>query len=214
MGYKSKLRHQIILGARNYRKYLVGKVFRIVCEDGTNIDIRFFPSDFKHLTGLCSNLNNISFYRNCISGSIDVGNISSEQKYNWSTLKTKCRFIEHIHEVLYKDGQRVLVTRFLDTHTFVFPYAVKNEANNICIGFVDDICRAHSLRKASTSMKFASKQNIIAIFAKDVSSERFHELVYVSSVKGIYEKDRALLESLDETIQERFLKIVGKLNNT
>lgn len=45
-GHKTKLRKQIIIGARNYKKYLTGKVFKIVWEDGTEVDVRFFGSDF------------------------------------------------------------------------------------------------------------------------------------------------------------------------
>ena len=55
--------------------------------------------------------------------------------------------------LLYKDGQKTLILKALDTNTLVFPYAVKNTANNMCIGFVTDVNRARSLRKASASIK-------------------------------------------------------------
>ena len=74
-GHKLRLRKQIITGARNYNKYLINKVFKIVCEDGTEINVRFFGSDFKHLTGLNSDLDNEKFYKNCVSGVIDIGNM-------------------------------------------------------------------------------------------------------------------------------------------
>ena len=71
-----KLRTQIIIGARNYNKYLVNKIFKIVCDDGTEVNIRFPVSDFKHLTGLCSNLMDDDFYQKCVSGMIGIGNIN------------------------------------------------------------------------------------------------------------------------------------------
>ena len=49
-GHKAKLRKQIISGARNYNKYLINKVFRIVCEDGTEVDIRYKIFCFRFQT--------------------------------------------------------------------------------------------------------------------------------------------------------------------
>lgn len=61
---KRRLRNYIISGARNYNKYLADKVFKIVCEDGDTVEIRFFISDFKHLTGLYSDLKTMNFIKN------------------------------------------------------------------------------------------------------------------------------------------------------
>ena len=63
IGHMGRLRKQIIVGARNYHKYLVNKVFKLICEDGTEVCIRFHISDFKHMTGLYSNLDDVSFYQ-------------------------------------------------------------------------------------------------------------------------------------------------------
>lgn len=210
VGYKIKLRKQIVAGARNYNKYLVNKVFKLVCEDGTEVDLRFFTSDFKHMTGLYSNLNDNLFYENCVSGRIDLGNINNKQKYNWATLRTKGRNIERIHELLYTNCRKTLLLEFLDTHTLVFPYAVKNLANNMCVGFVSNVNRARSLRKASSSINAKSEKSIIAIFAKSSERDKYHELVYVSDVLGVYERDEGLLDKLDDNIQMKFLEIITR----
>lgn len=209
-GHKIRLRKQLIAGARNYNKYLVNKTFKIICDDGTEINIRFFVSDFKHLTGLYSNLNDEDFYKHCVSGTIDVGNIGTNQKYNWNTLRTKGNHIEKIHELLYKDGNKTLLLEALDTRTFVFPYAVKNVANNMCVGFVSNTNRARSLRKASTSIKFQSEKHITAIFAKSQGRLKYHELVYVSNVTDTYEKNEGLLDKMDGMILAKFLEIVTR----
>ncbi len=209
-GHKTKLRKQIIIGARNYKKYLTGKVFKIICEDGTEVDVRFFGSDFKHLTGLDSNLDNEKFYKNCVCGIIDIGNINNNQKYNWATLRTKGKSIEKIHELLYSDCQKTLLLELLHTNTFIFPYAVKNVVNNICVGFASDANKARSLRKASSSLNSKSQKSIIAIFAKLSERDKYHELVYVSNVVGIYKKDEGLLNKLDNNIQMKFLEIITR----
>lgn len=210
IGHKQKLRNQIITGARNYQHYLVNKVFKIVCEDGVSVDVRFFINDFKHLTGLYSDLDDASFYENCCSGHISTGNIDTSQKYNWSTLKIKGKYVEKIHELLYKDGKKILVSEALDTKTCVFPYVVKNMSNNICVGFVDTIHKTRSLRKAASSTKCKYEKTIIAIFAKPKDDKEYSELVYLTDVCNMYERNEALLEELSEDIQMKFLEILTK----
>ena len=209
-GHAARLRRQIIIGARNYRKYLADKVFKIVCEDGMEVDVRFHISDFKHLTGLYSNLDDDDFYQKCVSGKIDIGNIDTHQKYNWKTLRTKGNYIEKIHELLYKDSSKTLLLESLLTHTYVFPYAVVNKSNNMCVGFVSNINKARSLRKSSLSLHSSSEKCIIAIFAKLSGSRKYDELVYVSGVMNIYDKDEGLLNQLSDTLQSKFLEIITR----
>lgn len=61
-GHKEIIRKQIISGARNYKKLLMDKVFLIVCEDGAEYEVRFFKGDYKHLTGVYSNLDDDVFF--------------------------------------------------------------------------------------------------------------------------------------------------------
>lgn len=110
--------------------------------------------------------------------------------------------------LLYKDGQKTLILKALDTNTLVFPYAVKNTANNMCIGFVTDVNRARSLRKASASIKAEDEKNITAVFARSAKQQLYHELIYVSNVHDVYHEDEQLLDKLDESIRIRFLKII------
>lgn len=209
-GHKEKLRNQIVTGARNYKKFLMDKVFLIVCEDGFEYEARFFKRDYKHLTGLYSNLNDEIFFEYCCKGIIDKGNIDTNQKYNWGTLKKKGTLIQNIHELLYKDDQKTLLLEALDTNTCVFPIAIKDINNDICVGFVSDIHKARSLRQAKSSNKASMEKRIIAVFAKKNGTEWFDELVYLSSIKGVYEKNEGLIEKIDEKKRIHFLEILTK----
>lgn len=210
-GHKEKLRSQIITGAQNYNKFLLNKVFKIICDDNSTVDIRFFSNDFKHLTGLYSDLNDSEFYNNCCTGHISSGNIDTNQKYNWSTLKTKGKHIENIQELLYKDGEKILVAEVLDTNTYIYPYAVKNLSNNICVGFVNNINKARSLRKASNSTNVKSEKKISAIFAKHINSTLYDELVYIDSTKK-YKNDDEILTDIDESIKNICIQNVQEDN--
>lgn len=178
---KVRLKGKIVKGAQNFEKYLNGKCFKIICKDGMQTEIHFFQDDFKHLTGIESNLSERDFYLKCKQGLISTGNIRTDQKYDWSTLRGKANRIECIHELLYQNAEKTLLLNGLITHTYVFPVAIRNDVLNSCIGFVGNINKARSLRKAGTSRNTAVEKEIVAIWGRAEGSSAYDECVYIKS---------------------------------
>lgn len=177
-GNKERLKIKLIQGAKNFETFLNNKCFRVVCEDNSETIIRFFQGDFKHLTGIESDLDDDEFYNKCVDGLIDIGNILSSQKYDWSTLRGKSNRIENIHKLLYEDASKTLLLNGLKAHTTVFPVAIRNDNTNSCVGFVSNINKARSLRKASSSKNSDAEKEIIAIYGKKNGEQEFSEIVY------------------------------------
>ncbi|MDO4266586.1 MAG: PBECR4 domain-containing protein [Eubacteriales bacterium] len=213
LGHREKLRNQIIEGARNYNKYLVKKTFCIICEDGSETEVHFNAADYKHLTGIKSDLNDLDFYKDCIKGTIDVGNISSEQKYNWSTLKNKCNNIARIHTILYSDTSKTLLMECLETNTYLYPIAIKDFISNICVAFVSNNHRARSLRKASSSNDCKEEKRIIAIFARNQESCLYDQIIYIASLKEVFEKNKSIVARIADTLKIHFDSILGDNNS-
>ena len=177
-GQKERLRNKIILGAKNFDTYLNDRCFKIVCEDNSETIVRFFQRDFQHLTGLRSNLSTKDFYDKCLNRTISTGNIDSNQKYNWSTLKSKSDRIEIIHELLYTDADKTLLLNDLTVRTGNLPVAIRNDERKTCVGFMDTINRARSLRKSSTSQNTKEEKTIIAIYGKKNGDVEFADVIY------------------------------------
>lgn len=177
-GQKERLRTKIIQGAKNFDTYLNDKCFKIVCADNSETLVRFFQYDFKHLSGINSDLSNHDFYDKCLHSTISSGNILTEQKYNWSTLKSKADRIEIIHDLLYTDAEKTLLLNDLTVHTAVLPVAIRNDHLKTCVGFMNSINKARSLRKASTSQGAKVEKKIIAIYARKNGTPDFSEVVY------------------------------------
>lgn len=137
-GNKNRLRTSIIQGAINFEQYLNNKTFLILCEDNSQTHIRFFQDDYKHLTGIYSDLD--------------------------------------------------------DTHTTVFPVAIRNDEENICVGFVDDIHKARSLRNAKNSCDADSEKQIIAILGKTNGREKFEETVYIKNGYELGEENAMVMK--------------------
>ena len=177
-GHKLRLQGNIIQGAKNYEKYLNDKCFKIICEDGSETIVRFFQGDFKHLTGIESDLIDDDFYDKCLNSKISTGNILTEQKYDWSTLKGKSNRIVNIHNLLYADAEKTLLLNGLKVHTNTFPVAIRNDSINSCVAFASNINKARSLRKAGSSHDTQVEKKIVAIYAKKNGEQEFTEMVY------------------------------------
>lgn len=179
-GHKERIRQKIITGAQNYNLFLNEKKFKVICEDNSSYVVTFYGIDFQHLTGIKSDLNERFFYTNCVNGTIDNGNILTEQKYNWTTLKRKANRIEMLHNLLYTDSEKILLLKNMKSHTLTFPLAIKNEDEDICIGFINANNKARSLRNANSNADCDEMKKIMIIIAKGLQEERYNELVYLS----------------------------------
>ena len=204
-------------GATNYSHFLTGKVFLIICDDCTERTIRFFKKDYIHLTGIKSNVSDDDFFTLCKKRKLADGNIFTRQYYNWSTLKGKAVRIKDIHKIVYADVKESLFIFDLHTNTADFPVAIRNSTRNTCVGFIDNIHKARTLRKYSNSGNSECEKKIAAIFARPTSQTKYNELVYISNVYDIYTSDNALIHKLSNSLRNRLThilknKVEGEVN--
>ena len=180
-GQKERLRTKVIQGAKNFDMYLNDKCFKIICADQSETIVRFFQCDFMHLSGIQSDLNTGDFYDKCLHSTISTGNMLTNQKYNWSTLKSKSDRIENIHDLLYTNAEKTLLLNDLTVHTTNLPVAIRNDNLKTCVGFMTNLNKARSLRKSSTSQGAKEEKEIIAIYGKKNGEKVFSEIVYEKS---------------------------------
>ena len=87
-------------------------------------------------------------------------------------------FMEMLNELLYTDAEKTLLLNDLKVHTTVLPVAIRNDELKTCVGFMDSINKARSLRKSGTSQDAKVEKKIMAIYAKRNGDPDFSELVY------------------------------------
>lgn len=207
---RSFLRDKIVTGAQKYKNRLMNKRFLIICEDGQEYMISFFYKDFLHLTGISSNLDETRFFRNSYKGLLSTGNIHRQQKYNWSTLKSKATRIELIDQIIYANVQNSLFMENLHTNTYDYNVAIRNTTINTCVGFKGSIHKARTLRKASNSTNASTTKKILAIFSKQPNELVYNELVYINSVNILLNKNSDIINSLSNEIKSKFTFITSK----
>lgn len=199
--HRKRMRNKIVVGAKKYKNFLIGKDFMVICEDGSTHDARFFSKDFIHLTGVLSDLDDERFFENSCAGTLAVGNILEEQKYNWDNLRNKTDRIEIIDQIIYGNTTNSLFMINLHTKTRDYPIAIRNSDMNTCIGFTDDIHRARSLRKYTNSNDADAQRNIIAIFGKRPNENIYGELVYIKNNDLLLEKKSDISQFVTEDIK-------------
>lgn len=210
---RSKLRENAIKGASQYLHYLVGKDFLIVCEDGNQYDLHFLKSDYKHLTGIDSNLDDDAFFDACKHRILDIGNINEYQKYNWQTLNSKSKRIVNIHRILYANVQNTLFMINLDTRNRTYPVAIKNIDIDTCVGFINERHTARTLRKYNNSNRADKQKKIDLIVAKNRDEALYFELVYISTIQKVFDINSNIFENFTENLQNRFLEILTRHKN-
>ncbi len=180
-----------------------------MCEDGEEYIVHFLKGDFKHLTGITTDLSDVDFYKSSVKRTLDIGNINEYQKYNWATLKSKMKRISSIHRILYDNIQDSLFLINLHTNTRVYPIAIKNTNIDACIGFVENN-NARTLRKYNSSNEVDNQKKVLMILAKKRKGNLYEEVVYLSKVQDSYKVDEGIIEIMSEKLQDRFLEILTK----
>lgn len=199
------LRDKVVSGAQIYKKHFMNKKFLIICENNESYEIVFKKKDFKHLTGIESDLNEERFFENSAASTLSENNILENQHYNYQTLKFKADKIGTIDSLLYTNTKDSLFMIDLHTNTCDFPVAIKNVNSNTCIGFFGNDNHARSLRKYSNSQDCKSQKKIKAIFSKVNGSKEYSESIYISGdISDLFEKDSKY--SFSEKVKERLGK--------
>lgn len=200
---KDRLRKAAIQGSRFYNHYLLDKTFVIVTEDYLSCSVTFLKKDFCHFTGLSLlHLTNNNFFDVCYKGTLSDSNIEDNQHYNYSTLKSKANTLLKLNKFLHVDASVNLFLSGLATNTYSFPYAIRNDRENMTICFMGNDNHARSLRKAKNSHNVISEKRILAIFEKENCILE----------KCIYIRDKKIVEHMDQDSFSEHLKRYFHLN--
>lgn len=149
--------------------------------------VTFKVKDFNHLSGVNSDLSDSSFFYNCLKRTITINNIKTNQHYNYQTIKDKLKRLVEINNIIYADSSTNLVLLGLNTNTYTFPLAIRNDNKNVCVAFNGNSSpfRGRSLRKGKNSLNAHNEMKINYIFSKHVKEQLYDNLVYTRNIKRL-----------------------------
>ena len=185
LSQKIDIRKKIINGSQYYNKYLLNKKFLIITEDYSINYVTFLMKDFKHFTGLSTTkISDCTFFNLCLKSKISLNNIDNYQHYNYSTLKFKTNALCKLNKFIHADVGTNLFLSNLQTNTCEFPYAIRNDKENMTICFTGFDNHARSIRKAKNSKHTLKEHRILGIFKMDKNNE-ISNLIYVKNFNDL-----------------------------
>lgn len=101
---KKQVVAQISAAARLYKKNLVGKHFLYVF-DGRAIEVAYQAKGFRHLTGVDTGLDAMSFYKKAVSGTLQANQIFFSPHHPYQLCQRK---IVHLSDIARHGHFRVL----------------------------------------------------------------------------------------------------------
>ena len=180
----------LIKSAKHYNKELLNKNILFLYGDINNpkcLECIFFDRTFHHLTGTNINMSSVNFYRLCVNSKLSPTDFT---KKNNGYTEMKLRILEktmNIHKNAKMLGIYDNSKIYLQTDKLIGGF-------NSCLGFIQSNYKNYYVPNTllqedirNISEKDSVKP-IVAILRKDVKSDVYEEICYVSKRVGDFSK--------------------------
>lgn len=202
---RSRLSTEIKTAAMLYKTNLVGKTFMYVF-DGRYIEVIYKAVNFKHLTGVETNLSAKRFYTYAVRGTLSGSHFyfTNTHPYSLCVRKTK-----HIKEVANLAGKECFLLEDIRTNTKVYKFGTTNMNFSLCMNKeLDDYGQekgpyyvVQSLRDEDCFSKCNNAFVVTHIFSRMNDSKTYTDSLY--GVEKITNKE--ILALLDESVKPNFI---------
>lgn len=197
---KLNLRKQINIAAEEYSKHLAGKVFLYVYGDEC-FEISFMTKQFKHLTGVASNLSANDFYKKAKTKTLTDKQFwfDSNHLYNNARKKLPC-----LCNLSALTNNVVGVVKNVSTLTLTYKIGVTNLSFTLCLtenvdknnNKINDLLLPRSLRVKDKSIENSTDSEFIDfIFERDASLHTYTILRYNDINKSIPQSVSRLIDA-------------------
>ena len=197
---KANLRKQIIVAANEYSQHLAGKVFLYVYGN-EYFEISFMTKQFKHLTGVASNLKANDFYNKAKSKTLTINQFWFDKDHLYNNAKEKVPCLCNLSVLT---NSLVCVVKNVSTLTFTYKIGVTNLKFTLCLtenldknnNKINDLLLPRSLRVKDKSIENSSDGDFIDfIFERDASVNTYTTLTYSDNNKPIPESIAHLIDT-------------------
>lgn len=174
---------EINRAARSYKKHLVGKKFLYVF-DGRYIEVCFKADNFRHLTGVETNLSARRFYQYAIKNQLQSSQIYFTSRHPYSLCKKK---LKHICEIAVLARTENFILEEILTNTKSYRFGTTNLNFTLCLnkeydknGQEKSECYiVESLRDEDCFSKSRTAYEVSHIFSKDNSDKKYSNLLFM-----------------------------------
>jgi len=127
---KAQILHSITAGAKLYKQHLMGKNFLYVFENQF-IEVAYHADEFKHLTGVATNISARSFFKKALDGTLRENQIGFDQNHKLHFCKRK---MKHIQSLQYTINSELIVLKTFYTSSEIYQFALTDLNFTLCLG--------------------------------------------------------------------------------
>ncbi len=184
---KKKDRLQIVITICNaaavYKKNLIGRTFLCVF-DNRYFEVIFRKNDFKHLTGVDSNLSATQFFKNASNRQLTTEQIFFSSLHPYYLCQRKLKHISDLSNLVFSD---TFVLEDINTSTQYYKFGSTNLHFTVCFNqdpkpnpnpAIDSPYHAYSLRDEDCFKKSKNVYEVSHIFSKNNDKPFYNTLVY------------------------------------
>lgn len=163
--------------ARLYRANLVGRSFMYVF-DGRYIEVLFKKSNFRHLTGVDTDLSALAFYKLASQGKLAASQIGFSSRHPFGLCKKKVAHIAQLADLTTGD---CFILEDVSTKTQSFKFGATDLDFSLLFNKRGGGYAAESLRDEDCFSKSKNVFEVSCILAKRNDERFYQELLYSSS---------------------------------
>ena len=208
MGRKQQDREKIVQeikeAAALYKKYLVGKRFLYVFE-GRCIEVIYKSTNFRHLTGVATNLSAKQFYSYAIKKKLQASQIFFTPQHPFALCKRK---VKHIGQVAMLAGSEGFMLEEIVTTTKTYKFGTTDLNFTLCLNKeLDDQGNEkvdcfviESLRDEDCFSKSKTAYTVTHIFSRPNDKKRYTDLLYLDKNMTLSNLPEEIKVMLDESL--------------
>lgn len=199
-----KIITEIESAAQMYKEHLVGRRFLYVFE-GRYIEVIYKTQNFRHLTGVETNLPAKRFYRNAVNHALQTGQIFFNKKHPYSLCVKK---IKHIGEVAILAGSESFMLEEIKTDTQSYKFGTTDLNFTLCMNRElddqgnekGDCYVVQSLRDEDCFKKSKDAYVVTHIFSRSNDGKKYTDLLYMDKSADMQSLPDAIRELIDESL--------------
>ena len=197
---KKDVAAKICAAAQKYKQNLVGRHF-LYAFDGRFIEVAYQAKGFRHLTGVDTKLDAMSFYKKVVAGTLQASQIffSAQHPYQLCTRKLK-----HLDEIVNLATSECFMLENITTETQSYQFGTTDLAFTLCMNrrpdeagvYHTDKFSVESLRDEDGFARSEGAYTVTHILSKPNDSLQYTDIVYIDAqetLDTIPENARALL---------------------
>lgn len=184
-----KIVKDICFAAKLYKENLVGKTFLYVF-DGRYIEVLYKASNFRHLTGVDTNLSAKQFYEYALKNQLQASQINFNSIHPYSLCKRKIRHIKDISNLAMAES---FMLEEINTKTTTYKFGTTDMNFTLCLNKEKDkdgnekgTCYiVQSLRDEDCFPKAANVYEVTHILTKSNNQKFYSKVLYIDKQSSL-----------------------------